>query len=88
MEEFVLRITKEALILVLMLSGPPVLGSLIVGLAVSLFQATTQIQEQTLSFVPKLIVVYGLIVALASWTTGLIVRFAHNLLTSFPNMIR
>ena len=52
--EMIVRIMREGLLMVLLLSGGPMLASMLVGLVVSLLQATTQIQEQTLSYVPKL----------------------------------
>ena len=53
--DFIAQITNEALLLVLIISGPPVLISLVVGLIIALFQAVTQIQEQSLTFVPRLL---------------------------------
>ena len=55
-EDFVIQITNEAVLLTIIISLPAVLVSLVVGLAIAIFSATTQIQEQTLSFVPKLLV--------------------------------
>lgn len=57
--EFIAQIANEGLMLTLIISGPPVIFSLIVGLVVALFQAVTQVQEQSLTFVPKVIVVFG-----------------------------
>ena len=65
--DFIAQITNEALLLVLIISGPPVLISLVVGLIIALFQAVTQIQEQSLTFVPKIVVVFGV---LAIFGTG------------------
>lgn len=58
-QQFIAQIANEALMLTLLISGPPVLFSLIVGLVIALFQAVTQVQEQSLTFVPKVIVVFG-----------------------------
>ena len=58
-EDFILQIANEGILLVLVVSGPPVVFSLIVGLIIALFQAVTQVQEQSLTFVPKVIVVFG-----------------------------
>ena len=55
--DLVLRAVREGLLLVLLLSGPPLVASMVVGFVVSLLQAATQIQDQTLAFVPKLVVV-------------------------------
>ena len=56
--ELTLRVAREGLILILLVSGGPMLASMLVGFVVGVFQATTQIQEQTLSYVPKLVAVF------------------------------
>ncbi len=86
-QEVVIRLGQEGLLLTLILSGPPVILSLFVGLLVALFQATTQIQEQTLSFVPKLIVVYGFIAFAGSWMMAQIVRFTYAIFANFPSIV-
>ncbi|MEM7676364.1 MAG: flagellar biosynthetic protein FliQ [Myxococcota bacterium] len=58
-QDFILQTANEGILLVLVVSGPPVLFSLLVGLMIALFQAVTQVQEQSLTFVPKVIVVFG-----------------------------
>jgi len=80
--ETIVRILREGLLLVLLISGGPMLASLLVGLIVSIFQATTQIQEQTLSYVPKLISVFLTIAILGPWMLVQIVRFTHVLYES------
>ena len=62
--ELVLRAIREGLILVLLLSAPPLIASLVVGFVVGLLQAATQLQDQTLSFVPKLVIVMGVLAAM------------------------
>jgi len=74
--EAIIRILREALVLVLLLSGPPMLGSLLVGFIISVFQATTQIQEQTLSYVPKLVTVFLTLAIAGPWILAQAVRFA------------
>jgi flagellar biosynthetic protein FliQ len=82
------RLLTEALYLVLLVSGPPLLVSLLVGLVVGLLQAMTQVQEQTLTFVPKLLAV-GLVVAtLGGWMGAELVRFTSQLWGSIPTLIR
>ena len=61
-EEEVIEIAREALVLLLKLGAPIMLTALAVGLLIALFQALTQIQEMTLSFVPKIIVVFGVLI--------------------------
>ena len=81
-------ITQEALFLVLVASAPPVVMSLIVGFIISVFQATTQIQEQTLSFAPKVIVVFGVLGLAGAWIGTQLVRFTFQIFDRFPYMIR
>ena len=61
------QLTYQALLLILILSGPPILISMVLGLTVAIFQAATQIQEQTLSFTVKLFAVILTLIALGGW---------------------
>lgn len=82
--ELVLNAVREGLILALLVSVPPLLASLVVGFIVGAVQAATQIQDQTLAFVPKLVVV-ALALVIAGPTLGAqIVRFTQALLLAFP----
>lgn len=69
-----------------LVSGPVLIAILLVGLAISVLQVATQIQEMTLTFVPKLLVTGLLMVFLGSWTMGKIAGFARELLLSIPNI--
>jgi flagellar biosynthetic protein FliQ len=60
----------------------------VVGLLVSVFQATTQIQEQTLSFAPKMVVVFGCLALLGSWLGSQLFRFTYRLFDTFPSLIQ
>lgn len=80
-------IVQEALYLTLVVSGPPVLLSLIVGLIIAVFQATTQIQEQTLTFAPKVIVIFGVLALLGPWIGSTLMRFTFRLFDRFPALI-
>jgi flagellar biosynthesis protein FliQ len=84
--EFVLRITNEALLITLVLCGPPIVLSMIVGLIISLFQAVTQIQEQTLTFVPKMIVIFGVLAALGPWLGSTMLTFTKLCFEGFPGL--
>ena len=86
-EDFVVQITNEAVLLTILISLPAVAVSLVVGLAVAIFSATTQIQEQTLSFVPKIIAVFGVLAATAVWMGGIMVRFAAKCLGAFYEVV-
>jgi flagellar biosynthetic protein FliQ len=83
-EAYVLQIVREALYLVLLVSAPPVLVSLVVGLLVSLVQATTQLQDPTISFVPKLVAVFATLAITGPWIGGQLVRFTQLVLQGFP----
>jgi flagellar biosynthesis protein FliQ len=80
--EMIIRIVREALLLVLLISAGPMLASVMVGFVVSVFQATTQIQEQTLSYVPKLVAVFLTLAILGPWMLTQAVRFARVILES------
>ena len=80
-------VTKEALFLVLVASAPPVVMSLIVGFIIAVFQATTQIQEQTLSFAPKVVVVFGVLALSGAWIGSQLLRFTFHIFDRFPYMI-
>jgi flagellar biosynthetic protein FliQ len=80
--ELTLRVAREGLVLVLLMSGGPMLASMLVGFVVGIFQATTQIQEQTLSYVPKLIAVFLSLLVMGPWILMQAVRFARLLLES------
>jgi type III secretion HrpO family protein len=74
----------QGLLLILILSAPPVLVSMFLGTVVAIFQAATQIQEQTLSFVVKLLSVTLVLILMGTWLGGQIMNFAINILTNFP----
>ena len=80
--ETIIRIVRESLLLVLLISAPPMLVSVLVGFVVSVFQATTQIQEQTLSYVPKLIAVFLTLAIFGPWMLAQTVRFSSAILES------
>ena len=82
--ELVLRAIREGLILVLLLSAPPLIASLVVGFVVGLLQAATQLQDQTLSFVPKLVIVMGVLAAMGPVLGASLVRFTQALCLAIP----
>ena len=86
--EFVIQFAKQAILLTIYLSMPMLGLGLIAGLVVSVFQAVTQIQEMTLTFVPKIIAVFlGLLFA-APWMLEELTSFTANVLTNLPMYIR
>jgi flagellar biosynthetic protein FliQ len=86
-EAAVLSIAKNAAMITLILAGPVLLASLIIGSLVSLFQSVTQINEATLTFIPKVIAI-GLVLAfLGSWMLQQIVSFTANIFISLPDLV-
>jgi flagellar biosynthesis protein FliQ len=85
-ETLTLQIARQALMLVIFLSGIPIILSMIVGVIVSVFQAATQIQEQTLTFVPKLIVVLGTLMIAGYWMIAQLVKFTASLFALIPKL--
>jgi len=75
--ELVLRVVREGLLLVLVLSGPPLLASLLVGFLLGVFQGATQIQDSALAFVPKLVVVLLTLIAVGPLLGAQLVRFTQ-----------
>lgn len=88
MEAYAVAVGKQSLFLVLILAAPPVLAAMVVGLLVSLVQATTQIQEQTLTFVPKMVIVVLVLVLFGPVGLAQLVTFTKTLLESFPEFIK
>ncbi|MBL8949399.1 MAG: flagellar biosynthesis protein FliQ [Myxococcaceae bacterium] len=80
-------IVQQALYLVLIASAPAVLMSLVVGFLIAVFQATTQIQEQTLSFAPKVVIVFGVLALAGSWIGTQLLRFTFHVFDRFPYLI-
>lgn len=72
----------------LLLSLPMLLAGLIAGLVISIFQATTQINEMTLSFVPKIILVVVILIFLMPWMTTTMMDFTENILNQIPTFIK
>lgn len=79
-------IAGQALWLILVLSLPPLLASLVVGLVISLLQALTQVQEQTLTFVPKIIATILVLMIFASWILGTLQTFANRVFDLIPQV--
>ncbi len=86
MEDYLLLIAREGLFLALIASAPPVLASMAIGLLVSVIQATTQIQEQTLTFVPKLTGVFLALAISAPWIGEQLLRFTRVVFEGFPGV--
>lgn len=87
-QQLALRLGQEALWMVLLVSAPVLGLSLLVGLLVSVFQATTQINEQTLSFVPKLVAVLSAAILFGPWMMSTLLDYAGRLLMILPEIVR
>jgi len=85
---YIIKLVREALLTTLIISAPALGAGLLIGLIVSIFQATTQIQEQTLTFVPKFIGIFLAIVLTISFIAQILINFTRNLILSFPDVIK
>ncbi|XID95114.1 flagellar biosynthesis protein FliQ [Paenibacillaceae bacterium WGS1546] len=85
--EFIIGLAGQALFTVLKVSAPMLVIALAVGLIVSIFQATTQIQEQTLAFVPKIIAVFIAVLIFGPWILNVMVDFTSRLLGNLASYI-
>ena len=86
-EQFVVYLVREAFYTTLLVSAPMLLLSLIVGLIVSIIQAATSIQEFTLTFVPKLIVIAVVTVMTLPWMMDTMIAFTNNLFNQIPGLV-
>lgn len=86
--DLAIEIGRDALVMLMLVSAPMLLLGMLVGVIMSIFQAATQIQEQTLAFVPKIVAVFVSIVIFGPWMLGMLVSFIHDLFKQIPLMIR
>ncbi|MBF0573572.1 MAG: flagellar biosynthesis protein FliQ [Desulfamplus sp.] len=86
--EFIIEFAKEAIMMTLMTSMPMLMLGLIVGLAVSVFQAVTSIQEMTLSFVPKIIAVFAALLFFAPWILEQFTEYTTRIIENIPMYIK
>ena len=85
--ELVMNIGRQAIEMMLILAGPLLLSALFIGLIISIFQAATQINEQTLSFVPKLVGIFLVLILAGPWMLQMMVDYIRRLFESIPQMI-
>lgn len=83
----VIDITSQAIWLIIKCSAPMLLASLIVGLIVSIFQTVTSIQEQTLTFVPKILTVFLVLILTGNWILNNIVAFIQDIYSRFGDFV-
>ncbi len=84
--QMVVSIAREALMLTLMIAGPMLAIGLVIGLVVSIFQAVTQIQEMTLTFIPKIVAVAIALIIFLPWMINTVVGFASQLFSIIPTL--
>ncbi|MHB0912653.1 MAG: flagellar biosynthesis protein FliQ [Armatimonadota bacterium] len=87
-DSVVLDIGQKALSMAFMLCAPLLGLSLVVGLVISIFQAATQIHEMTLTFIPKILAVSVVLVALGPWMLHQVVSYTTNLFQSIPTLVK
>jgi flagellar biosynthetic protein FliQ len=80
-------VTHQAIKVALMISAPMLIGALVMGILVSLFQAVTQINEQTLSFIPKILVIVAALVFFAPWMSDTLTTFTKELFLNIPKIV-
>ncbi len=87
-EQFAIDVAQKAFITALQIGGPLLACSLAVGMLVSIFQAVTQINEQTLSFVPKILVIAGALTVLGPWMVTTLVSYMVGVFNALPTLAR
>ena len=85
--EIVVNLLQQALETTILVSAPLLLAALVTGLVVSVFQAATQINEMTLSFIPKLIAIFTALLISGPWILTMLTDYMRRLITSIPTMI-
>ncbi|MDN5312029.1 MAG: flagellar biosynthesis protein FliQ [Thermoanaerobacteraceae bacterium] len=86
-QETIIHLGQQALTVVLLVSAPMLSLGMLVGIIISILQATTQIQEQTMTFVPKIVAVIAAILIFGPWMLTVITQFTQNLFSELPNFI-
>ena len=85
---YAIAMIRVGVLHILLLAAPLLVIGMVVGLVVSIFQATTSIQDQTLSFIPKIAAILGGLILFAPWMIQTLVQFTFNLFSQIPQMIR
>ena len=86
--EGIIEVGRQAVLLTLIIAAPPLLAGLVIGLLISIFQAVTQIQEFTLTFVPKILVVFLIIVVFMPWMLQMFLSYTTALFIGIPEMVQ
>lgn len=87
-DAFLITLSKQAIIAAVKIAGPILIVAMLVGLLISIFQAVTQIQEQTLTFVPKMIAIIVVLLLLGPWMLRTMVEYTQNLINNMPMILK
>ena len=85
--DYIVEVSQHAIRITLMLAAPMLIGAMVVGITVSLFQAVTQINEQTLSFIPKIVAILLLIIITGPWLLETMTSYTRELIINIPEVI-
>lgn len=86
--DYAVQVGRDALLMVMLVSAPMLGLGLLVGILVSIFQATTSIQEQTLVFIPKIIAIFVAILLFGPWIMSILVDYTRSIFLTLPQMVR
>lgn len=86
--EFVVQIIRQGLITILLAAGPVLISGLVIGLTVSIFQAVSQVQEMTLTFIPKIVVIFLSLIIFGPWIIRVILNFSTGILSNLHEYAR
>ncbi|MEY3289400.1 MAG: hypothetical protein RLZZ419_1642 [Pseudomonadota bacterium] len=84
--ELIMSMGRQAIEVTLMVAAPLLLTALVIGLVVSIFQAATQINESTLSFIPKLLGIFAVLILAGHWMLSTLINYLRLILTSIPDL--
>lgn len=87
-ETFIIELVREAILMICIIALPPLVAALLVGLVISILQAATQVQEQSLTFVPKIIAVFLTLAIMAPWTIRIMMSFTNRVYNRIPDLLR
>ena len=86
--EFVVTIIRQALITVLLAAAPVLITGIVIGLAVSILQAASQVHEMTLTFIPKIVAIFAALMIFGSWIVSVLLNFATNIFANLAEYAR
>lgn len=87
-EQYIIDVATGAVWLTIKIAAPALIAALVVGIIISIIQAATQVQEQTVSFVPKIIAISAAMIVTAPWILQQFIFYTKNLIQSIPNLMR